>query len=103
MTTTYVDRLERETKAKYQGRPIVQWADLTPETAVRGHKVSWVDSRGRRSVGLIGNAFPGYVSVSPLEVEGLDFAGVCSFSGVALRWPQADFYSPEQLRNARSS
>jgi hypothetical protein len=82
----------------FSDRPLVSYQDLTPTTAVVGHRVEYTDGKGRRAVGMIRNKFPGYVAVSLLEVEGLDAMAIVSFPIVALKWPGRPFYSPAEVR-----
>lgn len=89
MSTTYADR------------PLVRYEALTPATAVRGHRLEFTDARGRRVVGLIRNAFPGYVAVSPLEVAGVSKEAVQCFHMMAVKWPGRDFYAPAEVTNRR--
>ena len=100
---TFVERLEERYKARCANVPLVRWENLTPATAVIGHRVAWTDGRKRACVGIIRNKFPGYVAVSAVEVEGLAFEAVCTFAICTLRWPGVELYTPEQIRRGEAN
>lgn len=86
--------------ARYESRPLTEWAELTPATVIVGTRVRWTDARGRVCVGLIANAFPGYVAATYLSIEGVPFESVCSLSMGYVRWPNGRSYSGLELREA---
>ena len=86
--------------ARYESRPLTEWAELTPATAIVGTRVRWTDARGRACVGLIANVFPGYVAVHYLSVEGLPFEEMFTFPMGYVRWPNGRSYSLVELREA---
>lgn len=90
MTTTTT---KKKTKAA-----TIKWEDMTPSKLRWGTIVEFTDGLGRKSTLWVKNVWPGMVVGTVMSCDGVSRDSLVSWSLFSLRWPDRQFYTPEEIR-----